>query len=128
VHLAAQPDPAEPSRGRGQSCQHLLRRQPPQLRVLLGPAWPRGLEGIALLGARHHPAVARVERQPLDRRGADVEAGDYHRTAPSASYTSSYARTASLRSCASRSAASSIRAAVSSMKRHCSTERLTAAT
>src|SRR5580765_7330936 len=48
--------------------------------------------------------------------------------APRAAYTSSYARTASIAACAARSAAPSIREAAPSMNRHCSTDRLTAAT
>ena len=83
--------------------------------------------GYALLCGRDDLALRR-DRDRLDAGRPDVEADERRHSPPSAAYTSSYARTASLRCWASRSAASSILAATESMNRHCRTLRLTAAT
>jgi hypothetical protein len=64
---------------------------------------------------RPHPEQLRVADQSVTH-------------APSAAYTSSYARTASFTCCASRSAEPSSFAAMPSMKFHCRTERLAAPT
>ena len=82
---------------------------------------------VTLLRRRDHLALG-GDGERLDAGRADVEADETLGHAPSAAYTSSYARTASLRCCASRSAASSIFAAIESMKRHCRTLRFTAST
>src|SRR5918995_2556009 len=123
VHLAREPDAAISDTEPRQSG---LTRAPPVLGILLRPArlWRR--QAVVLLRRCDHLSLGR-DRKCLDAGRSDVEA-DERGHAPRAAYTSSYARTASLRCCASRSAASSIFAATESMKRHCSTLRFTAST
>ena len=123
VHLARE---AHAERSYAQTRKRLLARVQPVLRILLRPsgAWHR--ERIRLLcgGDDLASGVIAIALTPV----ADVEADERAHSAPSAAYTSSYARTASLRICASRKAGSSIRVATESMNRQCSTLRLTAAT
>ncbi len=123
VHLAREAErvavpPAELGQGR-------LARPPPVLGILLGPARVRGRERVLVLDAGEH-FTRRRDRDRLDAGRADVQSGEPH--APSAAYTSSYARTASFCACAARRAASSILAATPSMNRHCRTLRSTAPT
>ena len=115
----------------GQASQAGLGRAPPVLGVLLRPARMRGGARVALV-RRCEDLALRRDSDRLDPGGADVEADEDSRVgrahAPSAAYTSSYARTASFDCCAWRRAGSSIFAATPSMKRHCKTERFTAPT
>jgi hypothetical protein len=70
VHLARQPD----TRGaRGvELLQHLGSAAPPVLGVLFAPPGARRRQRVGALGDREHRA-ALVDREALDRRGADVE-------------------------------------------------------
>src|SRR5918995_87600 len=123
VHLAREPHSALFG---AEAPERRLARAPPIVRILLRPAGLRRRQPVVLFRGRDDLSVG-GDGECLDAGRADVEA-DQCRHAPSAAYTSSYARTASLRCCASRSAASSIFAATESMKRHCRTLRFTAST
>ena len=70
VHLAGE---ADPGAARGRRREHGLRRVPPVLRVLLGPAGLRRRERVPSLGARKHVAL-RARSRRLDAGRADVEA------------------------------------------------------
>src|SRR5439155_3902316 len=69
VHLSGEADGRGPVPDPG---KRRLRRAPPVLRVLLGPARPRRRERVLLLGARAHVA-GRRDRERLDAGRADVE-------------------------------------------------------
>src|SRR3954451_12789923 len=90
VHLPRQPD-AERTVGVA-LVEHLGRRAPPVVGVLLAPARARRRQRVATLGDVDDPARL-VDRDALDRRRADVEADEAgHETgagAPRAAYTSS---------------------------------------
>ncbi len=123
VHL-----PREADRPLRQARQAGLGGAPPVLGILLREARVGGGERVALVRRREDLPVRR-DGDRLDPGGPDVEpdaVGGAH--APSAAYTSSYARTASFDRCASRRAGSSIFAATPSMNRHCRTDRFTAPT
>ena len=113
-------------RRRGEASALSLASQP-VVGVLLGPARLRGGERIRLLCGRDDLTL-RGDRDRLDAGRPDVQADEGFHSPPSAAYTSSYARTASFRCWASRSAPSSILAATESMNRQCRTLRFTAAT
>src|SRR5439155_27150197 len=72
VHLSreADADGLDP-----EPCERRLRRAPPVLRVLLGPARLRRRELVDLLCPREHLPVGR-DRDRLDARRADVEADE----------------------------------------------------
>src|SRR5918995_2804931 len=124
VHLAREPHSALLG---PEAPERRLARPPPILGILLRPAGLRRRQPVVLLRGCDDLSVG-GDGECLDAGRADVEADQGRHSAPRAAYTSSYARTASLRCCASRSAASSIFAATESMKRHCRTLRFTAST
>ena len=103
VHLARQ---ADAQRAVGLALlEHLARRAPPVVGVLLEPARPRRGQRVAALGDVDDRAAG-VDRHALDRRGPDVEADEPAsspvRRAPRR--RARRRRRASLRDCASRSA------------------------
>ena len=67
VHLPGETDGAV-----GQPLEHRLRRAPPVLGILLGPAGVGGRERVALLGDGENLAVL-GDRDSLDAGGPDVE-------------------------------------------------------
>src|ERR1019366_1279344 len=72
VHLPRQSDAGWSPHRDPELLQHALGRPPPIFRVLLGPPGPGGVKRVAGLRPRpDRPGV--VDRQPLDRRGSDVE-------------------------------------------------------
>jgi hypothetical protein len=85
VHLPRQPDARDLTR-RGELREHAPGAGPPVGGILLRPAGPRRREPVRHLGARDD-AAGLVDQQPLDRRRADVEAGEqgHYAVAPSAS-------------------------------------------
>ena len=124
VHLAGEADSVDVD---AEGSERSLARLQPVVGVLLGPARLRGGERIRLLRGRDDLTL-RGDRDRLDAGRPDVQADEGFHSPPSAAYTSSYARTASFRCWASRSAPSSILAATESMNRQCRTLRFTAAT
>ncbi len=73
VHLARQPDPAQPLQPvlAGDRADRALDRAPPVLRLLLGPAGMRPRHGQALARLADQPLLA-VEQHRLDRGRADI--------------------------------------------------------
>jgi hypothetical protein len=73
VHLTGQPDAGGVVAA--QLGEHVLRRAPPVLGILLGPARPGDGQRIRRLGDGEDLALG-GDRDALDRRGADVEADE----------------------------------------------------
>ena len=74
MHLPREPDGGDPRLRRGgrEVAQDLARGRPPRLRVLLGPAGPRGEERVGEAAARQHAPVL-GDQHALGAGGPDVD-------------------------------------------------------